>query len=218
MRGIAFIGGEWPRPGTPGLTIAADLVVAADSGLVAAEELSVRPDWIVGDMDSLDHPSRLDRYPADRVLRFSTAKDDTDTEIAIDLLRRHGCDDIRIIGGGGGRLDHLLGIFFLFERENPPSRWTTATDDVFLLDPEKNSGAMLATCEPNTLISVFPIGTGPWSAQSLGLKWPLNGLAWGRGRFGLSNVAETGSAEITVTRGRFLVILPLASRVERFQP
>jgi len=205
MRGVAFIGGEGPA-GTlvPELVGTPDLVVAADSGLIAAENAGYRPDWIVGDMDSLEDTSRLEAYPASRVLRFPRDKDDTDTELALRLLSAQGCDYRELVGGGGGRLDHLLALAALFDREDAPDRWLTSREDVRLI-----RGTISIRVTPGSLVSVFPAGSGPWQAESSGLRWPLDSVTWSRGAYGISNVAETGMVEVRVQSGRFLLILPL---------
>jgi thiamine pyrophosphokinase len=210
IRGLAFIGGEGPPPELC-RSIAAEaslggrvLTAAADSGLLAAEAAGLRPGWVLGDMDSLGDLSRLDSYPPERVFRYGTEKDHTDTELALALLWEQGCDEIWLLGGGGGRLDHLLALRSLFEREPCPSRWITAAEDLICLGvPAEFS------LPPGALVSVFPLGEGPWEAESAGLRWPLGGLPWNRGFFGLSNMAEEGAVSIRVRRGRFLVVLPL---------
>jgi thiamine pyrophosphokinase len=179
------------------------LSVAADSGLIAAEEAGFRPDWIIGDMDSLDDPARLEKYPPERVLRYPGDKDYTDTELALSLLWEKGCAETWLLGGGGGRLDHLLGIRSLFEREPFPSRWLTGREDVRALEAP---GELALESLPGGLVSVFPLGPGPWEAESRGLRWPLGGLAWNRGFAGLSNAAEGGSFTVRALRGRFMVI------------
>ena len=210
MLGIAIIGGEGPPPEIlKKLALDADLLVAADSGLIAAEQAGLKPDWVVGDMDSLaDETGGLERlasYPTDRVLRHRPDKDHTDTELALELLREQGCSEIWLAGGGGGRTDHLLAIFALFERENPLiTRWLTANEEIFHMESEKT---LSAEPKPGSLVSVFPIGEGPWHAESTGLKWPLNGLTWQRGTFGLSNIASAGPFKIHSLQGRFLVVL-----------
>ncbi len=216
MRGAAFIGGEGPDPELGRRVLGpVDLVVAADSGLVAAEEWGLRSDWIVGDMDSIDDRGRLARYPAERVLSYPQDKDYTDTELAIALLREKGCDDIVLVGGGGGRLDHTLALAALFERDAAPKRWITAREDArFIASPSSTTddeGASIldASVPPRSLVSLFPLGTGPWKAQSHGLKWPLDELPWCRGFFGISNVASEGVFSVRALSGSFLVILPL---------
>jgi len=181
------------------------LLIAADSGLVHAERAGLKPDWIIGDMDSLNDDSRLAAYLPNRVIRFEQDKDYTDTELAFSHAAEQGCDDIWIIGGGGGRIDHLFGIRSLFERDIFPRRWITDTADIHCIC--KESG--ISCCpERGAVVSVFPLGGGPWEAKSKGLKWQLDGLSWDRGFFGLSNIAEEGRFSINAEQGRFMVILP----------
>jgi thiamine pyrophosphokinase len=224
MLGIAFTGGEGPGPelcrsligeGTAAAGVAGIFVVAADSGLEAAEKAGFRPDRIVGDMDSLDNPARLDRYPPERVLRYPADKDYTDTELALSLLWEKGCEETWIVGGGGGRLDHLFAIRSLFERKRPPNRWITAAEDVRCLEAAQAAARQVAAGElvleapVGSIVSVFPLGTGPWQAKSKGLKWPLAGLSWDRGFFGISNIVLEGNFSIRAEQGRFMALMPI---------
>jgi len=207
--GIVFTGGEGPEPqAIRGLLDGEALIVAADSGLALAEAANIKPDWIVGDMDSLDNGNRLSHYPKERVICYPVDKDYTDTEIALALLWEKGCKDAWIIGGGGGRLDHLFGIRDLFERERYPCRWITANEDIFCVDGgDKKNGFLKLAIKQGRLVSVFPLGAGPWKVQSKGLKWDLGSARWERGLFGLSNVAIADEIEISAKQGRFMVIL-----------
>lgn len=206
MRGVAFVGGAFPTPEAGGEAAQPrpDLVVAADSGLVAALAWGMAPDWVVGDMDSLQDLSLLDRYPPERVLRSPVDKDDTDTELALAVLAREGCDRVDIIGGGGGRLDHLLGIAALFDRPRPPRRWLTDAEEVLFLD-----GTIELSSVPGGRVSLFPVGAGPWSATSEGLHWPLDPVSWSPGHYGISNRADGSSFSVTPRSGRFILIRPL---------
>jgi thiamine pyrophosphokinase len=220
--GIVFTGGEGPaRPrdlleearaegGTP-------LVAAADSGLFFAEAAGIRPDWIVGDMDSIGFrdsaAARLAAYKPEQIFRYPVDKDYTDTELAVSLLREKGCRRIWIAGGGGYRIDHLFAIRSLFEREQPPERWITAREDIRCLQSPGALECTLTTSAGDDAapypISVFPLREGPWKAASRGLKWSLTGLVWDRGFFGISNEAPNGTFTIYAEKGRFMVILPL---------
>jgi thiamine pyrophosphokinase len=154
-------------------------------------------------MDSLDDLRRLDAYPAGRVVRHPPDKDYTDTELLLALLWEQGCDEVWLAGGGGGRLDHLLAVHALFERERGPDRWITAGEDLRRIEEGRTLEA-----DRGGIVSVFPLGTGPWEAESRGLKWPLAGLPWKRGFFGISNVAGADGFSIRALRGFFLVIMP----------
>jgi thiamine pyrophosphokinase len=207
--GIVFTGGEGPEPqAIKELLDGEALIVAADSGLALAESAGIKPDWIVGDMDSLDNESRLSHYPKEKVICYPVDKDYTDTEIALALLWEKGCKDAWIVGGGGGRLDHIFGIRDLFERGRYPCRWITANEDIYCVDgaDEKNGCLRLAITQAKR-VSVFTLGTGPWKAESKGLKWDLGNARLERGLFGLSNVAITDEIEINAKQGRFMVII-----------
>ena len=207
MRGIVCAGGEGPGPEVlKKIAKGADLLAAADSGVAAAEGAGLKADWVIGDMDSLDDPGRLEKYPQDRIVRFTHDKDFTDTELAIALLREKGCDEIWISGGGGGRIDHLFAIRSLFERDDPPDRWFPGTEEIRCLGDGRNLAAVLPA---GSRVSVFPLGREPWKAASTGLKWPLDGVAWEKGGFGISNVAVEGSFAIRSIQGRFMVFMPM---------
>lgn len=210
--GVVFSGGESPPPSVIRKEIEGKktFIVAADSGLAAAEEAGIKADYIVGDMDSID-VSRLDAYPPDCVMRYAREKDYTDTELAFAKAAEKGCEQIWIIGGGGGRIDHLFAIRSLFERERFPSRWITAGNDIRCIEAAERGGLLSLNVESGAQVSVFPLGEGGWKAKSRGLKWPLDELAWDRGFFGLSNLAPDGAFSVAALKGRFLIILPLPS-------
>lgn len=204
MKGVAFIGGEGPDAAVcRALAQGAGVIAAADCGLALAENAGLRPHWVIGDMDSLDGAAaRLAAYPPGRVLRYPAEKDWTDTELALGLLWEKGCDTATLVGGGGGRTAHLLAIAALFERERRPDRWRTAHEDIFSLEDE-----LRLETAPGALISVFPVGEGPWEAASVHLRWDLAGVAWRRGFFGISNRCEATEVRLTARKGRFLVVL-----------
>ena len=225
--GIVFTGGEGPGPravsrlfdGLEGQVITA----AADSGLYLAEAAGLRPDWIVGDMDSLGGDCRrqetaLGEYPAERVVRHAAEKDYSDTELALSLLWEKGCGEVWILGGGGGRIDHLFGIRDLFERKRFPRRWITASEDIFCIEGggDAKCGSVTQAVDEGDLVSVFPLGEGPWKAESRGLKWPLDAVRWERGLYSLSNAAIAAQVTVNAKRGRFLIILHQGKKLPGF--
>ena len=188
------------------------LFIAADSGLLAAENAGIKPDWIIGDFDSLPDISALSAYPQENIIRHRHDKDFTDTELAFSLAVEKGCGEIWLIGGGGGRIDHLFGIRSMFERDCFPFRWITASEDIRCIDAATSNNRVDASLDKDAAVSVFPVGSGPWKASSEGLRWKLSGLPWDRGFFGLSNVAVNGDLMIIAECGRFMVVLPLKNK------
>ncbi|TFG83032.1 MAG: hypothetical protein E4H20_06405 [Spirochaetales bacterium] len=129
-------------------------------------------------------------------------KDDTDTEIGLRELRKRGYERIVLAGGGGGRLDHLLAIRALFERPDGPDEWLTASERVLRL-----AAATTFSTHPGAMVSVFPLGGGASDMSSEGLEWPLSGLVWNAGQFGVSNRAPSGRFSIDPGQNPILVIL-----------
>ena len=214
MLGVIFTGGESPDSLTISKLIKTEapqsaLLIAADSGFEAAYGAGLKPDWVIGDMDSIADPKQLESLPPERIIRAQRDKDFTDTEMAVSLAAEKGCDDFWIIGGGGGRIDHLFGIRSLFERDIFPLRWITDSADIRCINAGTESRARVCCeLEAGAVVSVFPLGDGTWEAKSEGLKWALNGLSWDRGFFGLSNIAVDGKFSIMAEKGRFMVVLP----------
>lgn len=202
MLGLVFAGGEGPsRRMIERKLDEACLTAAADSGLLLAERLRIVPNFIVGDMDSLPGSGILRSYPEAEILEFPRDKDYTDTELAIEELRNRGCTNVGVIGGGGGRLDHLLGIFSLFHRKEAPDFWVTAREEIILVKDR----IRIEDWKGRT-ISFFPVGEKTSTMSSSGLKWPLDALSWRVGDIGVSNVVTGESAEVAMKTGRLVCI------------
>jgi thiamine pyrophosphokinase len=106
---IVVTGGDpVPRRALDGLPEGA-LVIAADSGVEHAQALGLPIHLAVGDFDSVA-PAALDAAAAAgaTVERHPTAKDATDLELALDAALAHAPTRVHVLGGHGGRLDHLL--------------------------------------------------------------------------------------------------------------
>lgn len=203
MDALIITGGDVPDPAfLKTLAERFGLRIAADSGLSAALGAGIEPDWVVGDMDSLSDPGLLDHFPSERVVRHPVAKDLTDTELAIELAAGQGAERIAIAGGGGGRLDHTLAMRALFERELRPFEWHTALESVYLV--EEGDTLRLDAWKDRT-VSVFPLSGGAAGMSSEGLAWPLSGLRWGPGDFGVSNRCTGGTFSVRAGRGALLV-------------
>ncbi|MDR1626990.1 MAG: thiamine diphosphokinase [Spirochaetia bacterium] len=204
MTGCVFTGGLWPaKENCEEYLNEAGLYVAADSGLLLARSFGLRPDYIVGDMDSLPNLAMLDDYDPGSVMRYPREKDYSDTELGLELAREKGCDRVFLIGGGGGRMDHFLALYSLFHRKNPPSAWLTDRDEMIYID----SRYALEGCKGKE-ISLFPLGSQRVRMRSTGLKWPLGGLEWRIGDVGISNIVADNYAEIQIVTGALLLMRP----------
>lgn len=88
-----------------------DTVIAVDGGLTVAKALSILPDTVVGDFDTVS-PELLDEYrqiPGITWEQHKAEKDETDTELALHTAGEAGCTHITMLGATGGRMDHAIG-------------------------------------------------------------------------------------------------------------
>ncbi|MGZ4717770.1 MAG: thiamine diphosphokinase, partial [Acidimicrobiales bacterium] len=83
--------------------------IAADSGIEHALALEWPIDLAVGDFDSVSAAALAAAEASGaRVERHPVAKDSTDLELALDAAAARRPDEIVVVGGHGGRVDHFL--------------------------------------------------------------------------------------------------------------
>lgn len=86
-----------------------EFVIGVDRGLTFLYENEIKPDYIVGDFDSV--PRSLVEYYREElnvpIREFNPVKDSSDTEIALRLCLGLNRKEIWILGATGNRLDHL---------------------------------------------------------------------------------------------------------------
>jgi len=188
-----------------------DFVVAADSGLEYALDAGITPDLVVGDMDSLRNPDLLLALPRDRICLYPRDKDYSDTDLAFLACRERGVDDIVLIGGGGGRIDHFMALQSLFVHDYCPSLWITDENITAFI----NDGASLRVegLAPEDAVSLFPVGKSPHRVRGDGLFWGIDGLSWDQGLYSLSNRSVSGEIRVASEAGRFLCVLPLRTEL-----
>ena len=111
-------GGEVPASDTlVRLAEESDLVIAADIGAKYCIDADIIPDVVLGDMDSI--PGDVLDSVRDRgaeIISYSHDKDETDTQLALDLAIAKGAKEIRILSGIGDRFDHSIANLHLLYR------------------------------------------------------------------------------------------------------
>lgn len=204
-RAVLFVNGQ-AKPGFEVSLLPGDFLVAVDGGLRHLKRLGLKPDLLIGDLDSVDADELAEIEEVGvEVLRFPPAKDQTDLELALDYALRIGYAQITIAYPFGDRIDHTLGNFSLLARPDLAGRTLTLDDgqvEARLLD----QSASLPT-HPGDLVSLLPWDEPVTEITIKGLQYPLNNetlVPW-RTR-GISNGALTDSIEINFRSGRLLVI------------
>ena len=89
-------------------------IIAVDSGIEHLLNLSLNPNTLIGDLDSISKKS-LDEVKKNgvKILAFNSNKDQTDFELALNYLEEAEKSKVYIIGGESGEIDHLISIFLL---------------------------------------------------------------------------------------------------------
>lgn len=182
------------------------LVVCCDGGVRHLLHSGIRPDVVIGDMDSIEK-SRLEAYRAQdvKILQYPENKDFSDTELALHYALEQKPKQIFIWGAWGGRIDHTLSNVFLLFLAQKKGIGTCLTDkycDVFLVDHE----AVFRNEQGKTvsLLALTPDVTG---VTLKGFLYPLQNesLRSGESR-GLSNIITDATATISKLDGQLLVI------------
>lgn len=207
---LIFAGGELDPGGGQGDLLRGpwQYVICADGGARHARALGLAPTLLVGDMDSIDDESRrrLGNVPA---LTYPTAKDQTDSQIAVEWALEQGARRIVLAGGLGSRFDHSLAnaqLLARIAREGGVGIVTDGRQAVYLLRGNLPAETLQLWAPPGFLLSVLPLG----DCRGLtlrGLRWELDGfdLLVGDTRT-LSNEFTGETATLYLKEGMALVV------------
>ena len=208
-----------------------DEVVAADSGLetlmryqsfFSRQRGCFSPSHIVGDMDSISDKSLLASFSKAKVELSPQDKDFSDTELALYKLAENGRtknDRVTLIGGGGGRVDHLFAIFDIFSTYLSPDVWLYgcgAGQSQALYVLRSGQKAVISGLKEYDYVSVCRTSAS-WTGGNL----ETEGLEWGGELFrikGMPSLSNRISKEyfqkslpvsLSAYGADFVVILPL---------
>jgi thiamine pyrophosphokinase len=180
-------------------------VVAADGGLRHAATLGVRPDLLVGDLDSVRTEER-ERWPGVPVERHPPDKDFLDLELAIEAARARGADEIRVMGAFGGRFDQTLATAAIAARYAEEGVRIVLLDGIHDAYPLAAGDRFEGPLPEGTTFSLLAVGDEA-RVDVAGAAYELRDARLPRGvGLGLSNRAE-GGPEVRVRAGTVLLIV-----------
>ena len=180
-----------------------DLCIAADSGFHNAQKCGDRVDLLVGDLDSigsykLDKRTELIQVPAE--------KDVTDTQLAVETAIERGATELVIIGGFGGRADHMMSNLAVLEDLSVRGIYAV------MLDGQNRARFLRSTSTliPRSgykyvsILAVDPVVKG---VSIEGCKYPLKKAKLTRNfQYAISNEIIGNCALISVRKGAVYVI------------
>ena len=206
MRVLVFAGGDPISPQRIRELGSVDLIIAADSGAEAAVAARLNVDVLVGDLDSIS-PATLENVHnlGTAIEAHAPDKDATDLELAILSAQDRGATAVTVVGGGGGRLDHLLGNVAVVA--SPRFRmvqvtWVLAEETSYPVHRDRQIAV-----EPGTTLSLIAIGGDAHGVTLSGVRWPLEDATLASdASLGISNVATEPTVDVHVDTGTLLVV------------
>ena len=190
---------EWAKDWLSAKTY--DYCIAADSGLVHADKLGIRVDYILGDYDSVNE-RLLDTYKKDtQTVTYPPEKNYTDTHLAVITALKHHPAAIDILGATGTRYDHALTNIFIMKQALEAGKECCIYDKynkIYLLNGNKT---IKKADQYGKYISFVPM-TEEVVLTLKGLKYPLNGYILRQGlSICQSNEIKEETAEILIEKG-----------------
>ena len=215
LTAVIVIGGLPPVPGVVAALPKYDLVIAADSGLHGASALGLKVDAVIGDMDSVDETVLNEAQDSGIAIeRSPREKDNTDTELALLYAVARGATRIVVVTGGGGRLDHQLGVLNVLLHPKLSGARVEMYWDVAHVIVLRAGASASFTGRIGEQVGLLAVGGAATGITTSGLRWALDSetLASHSTR-GVSNELVEATATVSLQTGNLFVIKPNALEV-----
>ncbi|MFT9077186.1 thiamine diphosphokinase [Ethanoligenens sp.] len=179
-----------------------DFILCADGGADNARLLGVRPQLVLGDLDSVRQlPAGI---PTER---FPPEKDDTDTMLALKRALEMGYRSFLLLGAWGGRPDHayanLCALLYL-AAHGAAGMIADGDTEIYMV----KDGALQLPKRAEYYVSVFPFDGPAEGVTETGMQYGLdNAYLQTADPIGVSNAFLEEQAVISVKRGTLLIFL-----------
>jgi thiamine pyrophosphokinase len=208
---VVVAGGDPPSPHAAAGLPDDRYVIAADSGLDFAQGLGLRVDLVVGDLDSVSELALASaRHAGTPVERHPVAKDQTDLELALDHAVALKPARVVVIGGAGGRFDHVVaGVLQLAHERYGKVAMEARYGQARVTVVRGGQGDHVLHGRQRELVSLLPVHGPARGVTTVGLRYPLDGEDLGPGTSrGVSNEFEHQVAAVALRAGTLLAIQP----------
>lgn len=207
MKALVFLGGDFPSEQLIRRSMdGASKIYCADSGFDALIPLGIRPDMVIGDMDSLSEEGKilLEREKIN-YRKLNPEKDETDTYTVLRQALRDGVTEMVLFGAVGNRQDHQLATFYLLEFLNQKGcRGMILDDGNSILYGEEES--IILPREYYDYLSIIPISEEV-TVSTEGCYYEIKNTTLYRNYpRGVSNRWVRDPAVITIEKGKSFLI------------
>ena len=184
-----------------------DYIIASDRGLEILDKLNIRPDYIIGDFDSIDKKVLNKYINLDVIIKeLNPEKDYTDTHMAIKLAIELESTYITILGAIGTRLDHTISNINILKEaldKNIECKIIDNKNEIQLI----NKKTILKKDNNYKYISLIPLTTKVEGITLKGFKYQLSNAVLEIGHsIGVSNEQIDEMAEIDFKKGILILI------------
>ena len=190
-----------------------DRIVCLDGGFDEAVKQGIRPDILLGDMDSLE--ADIEAVTADpnsltadlKILRYPPEKDYTDLELAFIELDPAETPEVLVIGAMGGRLDMTAVNIQLLER------YSSRFEKIEMIDGRNRcfvlrGGSEVRLPKTDSYLSLIPLTDTCEGVSLTGAKYPLEKATLHRGAsLGVSNEFADDEVMLSLEQGSLLVVI-----------
>ncbi len=189
-----------------------DMCIAADGGYLYCRMLGLEPDFVIGDMDSLDESVRedvekLSEEAPEKVRILSPEKDDTDMLAAVKAGFAAGYRRFCLYGALGGRVEHTIAnIQCLSYIRNCGAKGYIMDGSVLMTVIKDETVRFQKSMEG--FMSLFSLGERAEGVTIQGMKYLLDGaVVTNDFPIGISNEFIGEQGVVTVEKGMLLVII-----------
>ncbi|MBW2630874.1 MAG: thiamine diphosphokinase [Deltaproteobacteria bacterium] len=182
------------------------VIICADGAAQRLKASDITPDFIVGDMDSIDEDTlRYFEATGSRIIRYPGDKDETDTQLALECAFGMNPDEIRILGALGGRVDHTLAnisLLVMCVKRGVDAKIVDKDCELLVVD----RSCVINGREGET-VSLIPLSSDVRGITLEGFRYPLSDGLMEIGKpYGVSNRLAGTRGTISVKSGYLLVI------------
>ena len=202
---VVFAAGAWAADEViQALVDKADMIVACDGALTECVRRGIKPQTVIGDMDSVDH-DLLDRFAAEGGLVQHDANQDTnDLAKTLAWVEQQGVSSCSIVGVTGGDAQHEWANLMTCASSTLDIR-CEGLHHVYRFFRAAVSNSI--GLRPGASFSIFAIPEAHEIHLS-GAKFELTGSSLFLGSEGLHNVATSAKVKLSFKRGRLMIMHP----------
>lgn len=184
-----------------------DYIIGADGGCNHLYKMNLTPDYIIGDLDSVDEEV-ISYYKSKNIplKKYPTHKNETDSEICVYLAKELNAKKIDFFATLGGRIDHTLaniGLMNYVKNMNITPRILTTEEEILIVKNEE----ITLKGNKGDVVSVISILGESKGVTLENMEYPLENSKIGYlSSLGVSNVMLGDKCKIKIEDGCALII------------